>query len=176
MHLHRRFIGLPAYSVPRAFPEFWNSVRRADTTFKLWPIFTSCAAEPGLTSSYRTRANQQFNRSLKGSVMGQSNWKTGVSRRLSRRLANAVLGIVPALRRVTGYFVSDDAFFNRRAVVATDQALVELRYHPYFGIQRALLIHLSFFDAGAFFSSDDGFRHAILADSSGTLKELFFRP
>jgi hypothetical protein len=91
-------------------------------------------------------------------------------------IATTVLGIVPGARRVTAYFASDDSFFNRRAVVVTDTALVEFRYHPNFGIQRAQLIHLTFLDVGAFFSSDDGFRHVILADPSGSIKELFFRP
>jgi hypothetical protein len=91
-------------------------------------------------------------------------------------IANAVLGTVPGVRRVAAYFAADDAFFNRRAVVSTDQSLVEFRYHPKFGIQRAQLIHSGFLDVGAFFTSDDGFRHVIVASQLGNVQELFFLP
>jgi hypothetical protein len=91
-------------------------------------------------------------------------------------IANAVLGIVPGARRVTAYLAGDDAFFNRRVVVATDQELVEFRYHPNFGIQRAQLFHSGFLDAGAFFTADDGYRHVILASQLAEVQELFFRP
>jgi hypothetical protein len=94
----------------------------------------------------------------------------------STGVSNVVLGNVPGARRVAAYFIKDDAFFNRRAAVTTDQSLVEFRYSPQFGIQRAQLIHLKFLDAGAFFTPDDGFRHVILASPRGDVSELFFRP
>ena len=91
-------------------------------------------------------------------------------------IAKAVLGSVPGAKRVAAYYAADDAFFNRRVVVATDRALFEFRYHPNFGIQRVQLIHLPFVDLGAFFTDDDGFRHAVVISSSGDVRELFFRP
>lgn len=93
---------------------------------------------------------------------------TGVSR--------TTLASVPGVRRIAAYFAGNDAFFTRRVVAVTDRSAVELRYDPRFGIQRTILIQAQCQDVGAFFSADDGFRHAIMMSAASSVQELFFRP
>jgi hypothetical protein len=94
---------------------------------------------------------------------------------------------VPDLARVSAYYTgsdlvkyanSGDHFFRRRVQVLTGGArLHEIRYHPDFGIMRAVLFNPgAVVDVGGFFSPDDNFRHAILATPGGDVQELFFNP
>jgi hypothetical protein len=79
---------------------------------------------------------------------------------------------------VSSYYAADDQFFNRRVQVAISGGRIyEIRYHPDFGIMRAVLFNSGgLLDLGGFFSPDDNYRHAIIATSLGTIQELFFRP
>jgi hypothetical protein len=55
--------------------------------------------------------------------------------------------------------------------------IYEIRYHPQFGIMRALLMNTSgLTDLGGFYSADDQFRHAVVATNGGRMQELFFKP
>jgi hypothetical protein len=70
-------------------------------------------------------------------------------------------------------------FFSRRAQAVTNQGRIhEVRYAPHTGIVRAVLFNGggSVSDVGGFHTSDDDFRHAVLATPDGDVKELFFRP
>jgi hypothetical protein len=79
--------------------------------------------------------------------------------------------------RVSGYYAADDKFFNRRVtVLCVDGQVHELRFSPATGIVRSVLFLSEALDLGSFYSSDDHYRHAILANKAGSAQELFFRP
>jgi hypothetical protein len=88
-----------------------------------------------------------------------------------------VVGNVPGVSRVSGYYAAD-AFFNRRAQVLTNEGRVhEIRYNPDFGIVRTVLFNPGpLVDLGGFYSGDDNYRHAIVATPGGDVQELFFTP
>lgn len=85
---------------------------------------------------------------------------------------------MPDLARVSAYYAGGDNFFRRRVQVLTSGGRIhEVRYHPDFGIMRAVLFHPgSLVDLGGFFTGDDNFRHAILATPGGDVQELFLNP
>jgi hypothetical protein len=77
-----------------------------------------------------------------------------------------------------GAFWADDTFFRRRVLIACgDGRTHELRLQPGFAPLRSVVANNGpLVDVGGFFSSDDGYRHAITIDGSGTLQELLYRP
>lgn len=85
---------------------------------------------------------------------------------------------IPDLACVSGYFVDQDQFYNRRVQALTNAGRVhEVRYHPEFGIMRVLLYNpRSLVDLGGFYTGDDNYRHAIFATADGGVQELFFTP
>lgn len=92
--------------------------------------------------------------------------------------SQSAIANVPDLARVSAYYAGGDNFFRRRVQVLTSGGRIhEVRYHPDFGIMRAVLFNpSSLVDLGGFFTGDDNFRHAILATPGGDVQELFFNP
>jgi hypothetical protein len=82
------------------------------------------------------------------------------------------------LAKVSAYYAGGDHFFRRRVQVLTGGGRIhEIRYHPDFGVMRAVLFNPGpLVDLGGFFTGDDNFRHAILATPGGDVQELFFNP
>jgi hypothetical protein len=80
--------------------------------------------------------------------------------------------------KVSAYYAAGDHFFKRRVQVMTKAGRIhEIRYHPKFGVMRAVLINLSdLIDLGGFYSSDDEFRHSVIATKSGLMQDLSFQP
>jgi hypothetical protein len=92
-------------------------------------------------------------------------------------ISQVAIGNVVGLMRVSGYYAADDKFFNRRVtVLCVDGQVHELRFSPATGIVRSVLFLSEALDLGSFYSSDDHYRHAILANKAGSAQELFFRP
>ena len=88
-----------------------------------------------------------------------------------------MLGIFPGLQRVSGYYVQSDQFFNRRVqVIAAGGQIFEIRYSSQAGVMRALLMNTSQpTDLGGFWSTDDGFRHRILANANHLVQGTQFQ-
>jgi hypothetical protein len=89
----------------------------------------------------------------------------------------APLAHIPDARRISGFYVADDPFFSRRVcAAAADGRLHEVRFGLRAGIVRSVIANFSvMIDVGAFFSPDDGFRHAVVSEAAETT-ELFYRP
>jgi hypothetical protein len=111
-------------------------------------------------------------------IVGQSDGTvTEIYYRPDVGISQGKIGNVPELVRVSAYYADDDHFFNRRAVVLTvGGQLHEMRFGLATEIVRSKLFASDAGDVGAFFSSDDGYRHAILFGTGGDLQELYFRP
>jgi len=92
--------------------------------------------------------------------------------------SQSAIANVPDLAKVSAYYAGGDHFFRRRVQVLTGGGRIhEIRYHPDFGVMRAVLFNPGpLVDLGGFFTGDDNFRHAILATPGGDVQELFFNP
>ncbi len=79
--------------------------------------------------------------------------------------------------KVSAFYVTNDARFNRRVVVATsDGRLHEIKFSLKNPVINSVLANPGkIADIGSFFSSDDGFRHVIIATDGGAVQELFYK-
>src|SRR5262249_25084453 len=90
----------------------------------------------------------------------------------------ALLGNFPGVTHVSAFYADDDPQFRRRVLVADGAGRIhDIR----FGAPGEVAIDLrtvasNVVDVGGFFSSDDNYRHAIVAAGDGSVRELFYKP
>jgi hypothetical protein len=88
----------------------------------------------------------------------------------------AKLAKINDLRRVSAFYANGDRFFDRRVIMTTlTGRIYETKFNPGTKSVQCVLTDLpGLIDAGGFHSADDGFGHAILGASDGTVRELFY--
>jgi len=90
----------------------------------------------------------------------------------------ALLANIPGAIRVSAFYAPDDLLFSRRGVVVTsDGAILEIKYGPDGEIITTELPSLGgAIEVAGFYSSDDRYRHAIVAASDGSVQGIFYKP
>lgn len=88
-----------------------------------------------------------------------------------------LLGVFPGVEKISAFYVAGDSFFSRRVIVSTSAGRIfQIKFSPQAGVIRTVLVNLGdVTDIGGFFSEDDGDHHAIIANGSGDIQELFWR-